>query len=98
MNSFYQYGNVLLQDHDHELAEISTTLSKMNQNEKNYLELMDNNNDIISFNVNSYLTNFKNTSFYPFFNVLLFLKLIQISKQINQVFFCLLLTIQLIFF
>lgn len=72
MKSFYQYGNVLLQDHDHELAEISTTLSKMNQNEKNYLELMDNNNDIISFNVNSYLTNFKNTSFYPFFNVLLF--------------------------
>lgn len=53
MKSFYQYGNVLLQDHDHELAEISTTLSKMNQNEKNYLELMDNNNDIIRFNVNS---------------------------------------------
>lgn len=53
MKSFYQFGNVLLRDHDSELAEISTNLAKMNQNEKNYLELMDNNNDIIRFNVNN---------------------------------------------
>lgn len=51
LKSYFQYGNVLLQDHDSELAEISTNITKMKQNEKNYLELMDNNNDVIRFNV-----------------------------------------------
>lgn len=67
LKSFYQYGNVLLQDHDSELASISTNLAKMNQNEKNFLELMDNNNDILRFNLTGPIViNSNNLSGYLF--------------------------------
>lgn len=67
LKSFYQYGNVLLQDHDSELASISTNLTKMNQNEKNFLELMDNNNDILRFNLTGpIVVNSSNLSGYLF--------------------------------
>jgi hypothetical protein len=66
LKSYFQYGNVLLQDHDSELAEISTNITKMKQNEKNYLELMDNNNDVIRFNVSkNKLFNLKKYKYNP---------------------------------
>lgn len=52
LKSFYQYGNVLVQEHDTELADISTNLCLMNENEKKYLEKMELQHDLLRSNVN----------------------------------------------
>ena len=51
LKSYYQCGNVMLQEHDTELADISTHLSKLNEHEKKYLEQMDNRHDLVRSNV-----------------------------------------------
>ena len=88
MKSFYQYGNVLLLDHETELAEISTNITKMKQSETNYLELMDNNNDVIRFNVNKFfLFLFLNVqpTLMIVYNLFFFTKIINLAdKQANK--------------
>ncbi|RNA01459.1 arf-GAP with coiled- ANK repeat and PH domain-containing 1 [Brachionus plicatilis] len=50
LKSFYQYGNVLVYEHDSELAEISTNLSLMNENEQKCMELMEQQHGILRSN------------------------------------------------
>ncbi|CAF0702791.1 unnamed protein product [Brachionus calyciflorus] len=50
LKSFYQYGNVLVHEHDTELAEISTNLSLMNENEQKCMEKMEHQHDILRSN------------------------------------------------
>lgn len=45
VKSYYQLGNVLQQEHDNEIADISSTLANMEQHERKSLEQMDNKHD-----------------------------------------------------
>jgi len=51
LKSFFQYGNVLVHDHDQDLAEISTNLAAMTDQEQKCLELMEYKHDVLRTNV-----------------------------------------------
>lgn len=51
IKSFYQCGNVLVQEYDPELADISTNLTLMSSNEKKCLDQMENKQDLLRSNV-----------------------------------------------